>query len=271
MRTIIIIALLILAACGRTEFQNKSAATATLPQQSMDKVTVQEDAFLAVLNPLNEGVAGAVSGSANFHIDKKGDFIAYIRLFNSVPWLVHEQRYYEADECPTMDHDLNGDGFLDIQEAQLHLGQAIIPLDYDLSSEEGQYDVYPSGDGAGGYWYEQDIPYETLMADLHAEDMTPGNDFEKLPKGRELNLHRGVVLILGVPAWTALPDTVASSGGYANYQTLPIACGSLHKIYVVPGKPQSGDNPVSIPTGDKGGPKGEYDDAPILPQANVKT
>lgn len=270
MKLIIITGIVFITACGKTDSQRTTASPTNHPIQTMEKIMAQEDSYLAVLEALNEGVAGAVSGSANVKIDK-GEFIAYIRLFNSIPWLVHEQRYYEADTCPGLDHDLNGDGFLDIQEAQMHLGPAIIPLDYDLSSEEAQYDVYPSGDAAGSYWYEQDIPYETLLADLQAEDMTPDNDYQKFPRGRELNLNRGVILILGVPSWTLLPESVASTEGYANYQTLPIACGSLRKIYVVPGKPQSGDAPVAIPTGETGGPKGEYDDAPILPQVNLKT
>lgn len=268
MNKMLLSGLILLCACSETGEYEKLTGEVPAPKQVVNPLVVEEHNYLALLSPLNEDVSGPISGSANFKLDGD-DLVAYIRLFNSLTGLVHEQRFYQASGCPTLEQDTNNDGYIDIQEANAFLGKPLFPLDYDLSSEEAQYDVYPGGDAAGGYWYEQIVDFNTLLEDLRAADNNIENDFEKISPEQELILNEGVVLILGVPAWKVLPETVASSGGYANFQTLPIACGALKKIYVVPGRIQ-GDVADPISNGEVGGSRGEYDDAPILLHADRK-
>lgn len=246
-------------ACGQKE---KKSLTPSQPKKTVNKLIVDPNSYLAELKPLNETVAGAVSGNANFKIHK-GVLYAYVRLFNSLPNLIHEQRYYEAKACPGKEQDLNEDGFIDIQEANDFLGAPIFPLDADITSEEAGFNTFPAGDVAGGYWYEQEVSYENLRTELNLTEINPDTDFRKLPDGEDLNLNSGVVLILGAPSWSSLPESVASSGGFANFQTLPIACGTLRRIYVVPGEVK-GDTGVQIPNGPIGGAKGEYDNVPVI-------
>lgn len=248
--------------------EHEKPRAVTQPDPIVNPLEVEDNVYMAELHALNDNVAGAVSGNANFKIENN-DFIAYIRFFNSISGLVHEQRYYQADACPTLEQDTNADGYIDIQEANAFLGQPLFPLDFDISSEEAQYDVFPGGDAVGGYWYEQIVPMETLMMDLKSEDLTPENDFRKMAQTEELNLNRGIVLIMGISPTIILPETVASSGGYGNFQTLPVACGSLKKIYVVPGTIQ-GDEASPLPNGEEGGALGEYDNAPILHHTDRK-
>lgn len=261
MKSTILLALLILLtlSCGR---ETKTKLVPVAPKIEINKLTVDKNSYLAELAPLNEVVAGAVSGNANFKIHKE-TLYAYVRLFNSISGLVHEQRYYEASACPGPEQDLNQDGFIDIQEANAFLGDPIFPLDADISSEEAGYNIFPSGDQSGSYWYEQEVSYETLRSELNLTERNAESDFSKLTDGRDLKLNTGIILILGAPSWASLPETVASSGGYANFQTLPIACGSLRQIYVVPGEIK-GDGGVQIPNGTVGGDRGEYDNVPVI-------
>lgn len=267
MKNILFLSLLMLGACSEKD------NTGALPlknhnQNFQNSYKENPTEFLAVLETMNKSVAANVSGNANFKM-QDGDFVAYIRLFNSVPGLIHEQRFYQASSCPTMDEDTNADGFIDILELNSYLGHPILPLDADITSEESGMHTFPAGDVAGGYWYEQIVPYTTLNNDLHADDLNPMDDFEKLPGNEELSLEEGVIVILGVPATTILPETVASSAGYANFQTLPVACGKLTKIYLVPGRIEE-DKADIIPQGEVGGVNGQYDNAPNLIHFELK-
>ena len=249
----------LLFSCGKREEKTLTPAPA---KKTVNKLIVDRNSYLAELRPINESVAGPVSGNANFKIHKE-TLYAYVRLFNSIPGLVHEQRYYEAKKCPGPEQDLNEDGFIDILEANEFLGEPIFPLDADISSEEAGLNIFPNGDQSGSYWYEQEVSSENLRMELNLTERNPESDFSKLTDGRDLALNSGIVLILGAPSWASLPETVASSGGYANFQTLPIACGSLKRIYVVPGEVK-GDEGVQIPNGPQGGTRGEYDNVPVI-------
>lgn len=251
--------LLLTLSCGE---KSKKVIVPAVEKVTVNKLTYDRNSYLAELKALNESVAGPVSGNANFKI-QKDTLYAYVRLFNSFNGLVHEQRYYEAKSCPGPEQDLNADGFIDIAEADAFMGKPIFPLDADISSEEAGYNVFPSGDYSGSYWYEQEVPYENLRNELNLTEVNADSDFAKLTDGRDLSLNSGVVLILGAPAWSVLPETVATTGGFANFQTLPVACGTLRRIYVVPGE-LKGDDGVVIPNGPEGGSRGEYDDAPVI-------
>lgn len=259
-RTLLAGSLLILTlSCGKDATKRTVEAP---PKKTVNKLVYDRNSYLAELKVLNKSAAGPVSGNANFKIHND-TFFAYVRLFNSIPNLVHEQRYYEAESCPGPEADTNGDGFIDILEANAVLGDPIFPLDADISSETAGLNLFPSGDQSGSYWYEQEIAYEELRQELNLSERVPDSAFSKLTDGRDLKLNSGIVLILGAPAWSKLPETVASSGGYANFQTLPIACGALRRIYVVPGEVK-GDDGVTLPNGEVGGSRGQYDDVPVL-------
>lgn len=270
MKNLFIIGLVALAACSEMDQTDQSPQSLNTKDQKLQNTKAREpNDYLANLDSLNGSVSGFVTGNANFK--KLGnDFIAYIRIFNAVPGLIHEQRFYQASSCPRIEDDLNGDGFIDIQELNSFLGNPIFPLDADITSQAAGAHTFPAGDQVGGYWYEQIVPMDVLMSDLHAEDLTPEDDFVPLPMSEQLSLDEGVVVILGVPAATYLPETVASSAGYANFQTLPIACGSLRKIYQVPGRIES-DKADAISEGEVGGVLGEYDNAPILHHTERKS
>lgn len=256
---ILIPTLLFLISCGK---EGKKTLIPAKPNMTANKLILDRNNYLAELSVLNESVAGPVSGNANFRIHKE-TLYAYVRLFNSISGLVHEQRYYEGKSCPGPEQDLNNDGFIDIKEANAFLGEPIFPLDADISSEEAGAQIFPMGDSSGSYWYEQEVPYESLEQELNLTEKVPESDFSKLIDGRGLKLNSGIIMILGAPAWSNLPDSVASSGGFASFQTLPIACGTLRRIYVVPGEVKS-DGGVQIPSGPIGGSRGEYDNVPVI-------
>jgi hypothetical protein len=250
---------LFMVGCGN---EKKETITPAAPQKVVNELKVDRNSYLAELIPLNSLASGPVSGNANFKIQKE-TLYAYVRLFNSINGLVHEQRYYEAKACPGLEQDTNADGYIDIVEANSFLGEPIFPLDADISSEEAGFNIFPSIDSSGAYWYEQKVSYEALRSELNLTEKNPDSSFAKLTNGRDLNLSSGVILILGAPSWSNLPETVASSGGFANFQTLPIACGTLRQIYVVPGEIKN-DEGVLVPNGPVGGSHGEYDNVPVI-------
>lgn len=267
MKNFFLLSLLALAvSCG----DNLEMAGSKEPQKSRPQPEQQKahselkvpDHYSAELVVMNQKVAGQLSGAANFKIENS-DFVAYIRLYNSLTGLIHEQRYYHADACPTMDADTNNDGFIDIVETNNSLGQPIFPLDADITTLEAGKDTFPAGDNMGTYWYEQIMDYNSLLDELHQGDKDASDDFVGLSPAEQIDLDEGVIIIMGVPSFTVLPETVATTNGYANFQTLPVACGSLKKVYVVPGKIED-DKGVSLPSGPVGGVNGEYDNATVM-------
>ena len=91
-----------------------------------------------------------------------------------------------------------------------------------------------------------------------AVDENLNDDSAKLPADKSFELEQLVVMVLGVEKEKALPFTVRSVGGYANFQTLPIACGVVNKVKSTPGRVVL-DAPVTVPTGAPGGVAGDND------------
>jgi hypothetical protein len=273
MKKFVVLSLLILAvSCGDSlEMASSPDPVKSAPQEQQKKAHNElkvPDHYSAELIAMNTKVSGQLSGAANFKIEN-GDFVAYIRLYNSLTSLIHEQRYYRADACPTSDADTNNDGFIDIVETNNFLGQPIFPLDADITTLEAGKDTFPAGDTMGTYWYEQIMDYNSLLDELHQGDKDSNDDFVGLSPAENISLDEGVIIIMGVPGFTVLPETVASTNGYGNFQTLPVACGSLKKVYVVPGKIED-DKGVSLPSGPVGGVNGEYDNATVMVGGNRK-
>ncbi len=57
----------------------------------------------------------------------------------------------------------------------------------------------------------------------------------KLKRNEPLNIEGRAVVIHGVDQSTVLSETVRTMNRLANHQTLPIVCGIVKKVTVVPG------------------------------------
>ena len=185
---------------------------------------------------MNPHVNGTIPGSANFQ-RKEDKLYVYVRLFAGGVKAWHMQHVYTGGRCPTMKDDSNGDGFLDIQEAEKVLGKILIPLDSNISSQSAGRRFFPLADLSGYYHYERITSFRRFLQDLQDEDRDPEDDLVKLAAGEGLRIAGKTVLIQGVVETVDLPETVASKGRHAAFQTLPVACGVFRKVDKEPGTP----------------------------------
>lgn len=178
---------------------------------------------------LNPHVNGTIPGSANFY-RKEQRIFAYIRLFAGGVRAWHMQHVYTGGRCPTMKDDRNGDGFIDINEAEKVLGKILIPLDSNISSQTAGRRFFPLADLSGYYHYERITNFNTFLRDLQEEDKDPTDDLVKLGPDQGLRIEGKTVLIQGVTETVDFPETVGSKGRFRPFQTLPIACGVFKKM-----------------------------------------
>lgn len=224
-----------------------------------------EGAYMGVVNPINNNVGGPISGSVTINRDGK-NILAFVRLNGGQPGVTHQQKIHAGFSCPTAANDINADGYVDAIEAMDHVHKILIPLDSSLSSQASGLKVWPVGDQYGNYWYEKSASYENFISDLRINDPNHTDDLIKLEDDKLLNLDSRVVLIYGVGPEINLPTTVKSRERIARNQSLPIACGVLRKVTLVPGVTEDDPN-INLPIGpgDISGGNGSVDDGAIVP------
>ncbi len=252
--------LLQLASCGGGGGSSKSGGQSSSPRQLESEA---EGTYVATISTLNNGVGGPISG--NVSISKEGGrLIAYARLNGGAPHTVHQQRVHVATSCPTASNDANGDGYVDAVESFNHVGKILFPLDADISSQERGSSIWPAGDMYGYYHWERATSYDRFISDLREPDLNEENEFAKLGPDGDLNLDGRVVIIHGAPETANLPDTVATRGRLRNFQTIPVACGVIRKVTVVPGEVEE-DPSLGPVVGESVGGSSGVDDGATVP------
>lgn len=224
-------ALVQLSACGGGGGGSKSGQKDSSPRVLEAEA---EGTYVADLEPMNNGVGGALSAIAS--ITKEGSkIIGYVRLNGGYPRTSHQQRVHVGTSCPTMAQDTNGDGYVDVNEAYAHVGKILFPLDADISSQERGSSLWPMGDIYGYYHWERATSYDRFISDLREADLSGDSDYAKLGADGDLNLDGRVVMIHGTAEISNLPDSVGTRGRLRNFQVIPIACGKFRKITNIPG------------------------------------
>lgn len=241
--------LLQLSSCNMKSGVSKSS-------KDMNKFSLAEDdmekmasvTYLAILKPINENVAGRISGSFTFHKDL--DFIVSdIRVIGSAPSVIHGQNVYLGSSCPSQGADINEDGIIDILEAQTSTGKIILPLDADINNQYSLLAMYPFSDEWGAYFFSQIASFQKFFDDLKAEDENPTDEIVKL-SSPTFGLEGKVVMIHGMADEVLLPESVATNEGLTAQQTIPVACGVITRVTIVPGSFEPDD--VTIGTIDNG-------------------
>ncbi len=227
--------------CGGGD-SSKGGRSQAAPSEQVEGGPVPTDGsniqghFRATFTTLNPQVNGTIPGSANFYRQDERIF-AFVRLFAGGVKAWHPQHVYTGGRCPTSNDDTNGDGFIDIVEAEAVLGKILIPLDADISSQSAGERFYPLGDLSGYYHYERITNFGRFLEDLQKPDVDPADDVVKLDPGAGLNLTGRTVLIRGVVETVVFPETVATKGRFRPFQTFPIACGVFEEVTSAPGTP----------------------------------
>ncbi|HTN60479.1 MAG TPA: hypothetical protein VL147_02865, partial [Devosia sp.] len=191
-------------------------------------VALAQDAgtsYTATLTPLNAAVTGSqAQAEASFTVvgDQLTIKISATGVPPSIEHLQHFHGFAEGDQkstCPVAASDSNGDGVIDIRETEATAGTTMVPFQDDPVGMEIVVDTYPTADAAGSYSYEKTVPLQALQT-----------AFAGKFGGQQLDLDRRVVFIHGVPATTALAESVASLGDIPAQVTIPIACGEIQKV-----------------------------------------
>lgn len=238
----------LLASCGQEEDKKKDTTGATgvtRQEQALPDGSNINGFYLATFKTLNSHIVGTIPGSASFTRNDDKLFI-YLRLFAGSPKAWHMQGVYTGNRCPDLRDDKNGDGTIDIQEALAVVGNLLIPLDSDPSTQAGGRAFFPLGDLSGSYHYERVVNFSRFFGDLQAEDKDPNDNLVKITPGQGLTFVGKVVMIQGVSEDIQLPETVGSLERRRPFQTLPIACGIYEKVDRVPGHSQETEIPGPV-------------------------
>ena len=225
--------------------QNEATAGNSRPPVVKEK---NEGQYMARLSSLNENVAGFITGAATIS-RIKDELVGDVRFSGEAltAGILHEQNIHIGDRCPTAADDLNGDGFIDAVEGSLVYGKIIIPLDGDLNSQRMGGGIFPVADEFGGYIYSQVASYQKFMEDLREIDINLDDQIVTLAEGEEFDFENKVIVIQGVSVNADLPDTVVSNNQFANYQSLPVACGIFSRVHQVPGRSDNGNRDYPLP------------------------
>ncbi|HLT22754.1 MAG TPA: hypothetical protein VKZ84_04895 [Bacteriovoracaceae bacterium] len=242
---------LFLFGCGKDSNNNKGeSSNEARNNEVQEEVSYPPDGsniegkYIARFTTLNPHVNGTVPGSVTF-FREKDRVMVYLRLFAGYPKAWHQQKIYEGTRCPTLADDTNGDGYIDIVEAEAVLGKVLIPLDADISSQRSGRSFYPLGDPSGSYFYERTTSFSRLFRDLK-DIKNASEEFKKLGPDEGFSLEGKAVLVQGVSQEVEFPETVASTSRYKPFQTIPIVCGIFVEDNQVTGTLDDGEIPGPI-------------------------
>lgn len=214
--------LLSLVSCGDSSSNKKSSPEVNQQRQETQGL------YHANLTSINTSVAGTPSGVFTFKIE--GDEVTAIIDMDGAPaQVVHMQSIRTGNGCPDISADKNGDGFIDIMEAEAVSGKVFIPLDSDLNSQTAGAN-FPISRTSGKYNYNESASLTSMIADIFAPDENADDAMVNLEAGQELNFSGRTVLIQGVAKTTELPVTLATRDGHTVHAALPIACGVLARV-----------------------------------------
>lgn len=231
-------------ACGKSDGDGSGVLNEQGPEGSTDGSTI-DGLYMAKFETLNPHVNGTIPGSLTFY--RKGDrLMTYVRLFAGGPKVWHQQGVYMGTRCPTLSDDLNGDGFIDIDEGMKVFGKMIIPLDANMNSQSAGKNFYPLADLSGYYHYERIASFKNLFEDLYETDRDEEDHIIKIAAGEPFTFEGKVVVVQGVAETTALPETIAIQPRRRPFQTLPITCGVIKKVTQEPGTPDDGRIPGPV-------------------------
>ena len=222
-----------LAGCSDTRTTGEATGPGLDAGGTMAHPDLREGAlYVADLVPLNPRIQktldpdsrtphGVAEGKAYFRV-VNGELRAVVDVNGAepadgaFPEGLHPQHIHEADRCPDMTADVNGDGIVDVIEGVPFYGAIMIPLDGSLADTSSQVATFPLAAGdRGTYTYSATASVSALEATL----------------GHPLALATRHVVIHGMDLATPLPASVASLPGVPAQLTIPIACGELREMH----------------------------------------
>ncbi len=255
----VLLLLSFVSSCG------KSNSNAGLPEVKQKVLPVNGEningLYMAKFFTMNPGVNGTIPGSAT--LQRQDDkFYAYIRIFGGAPNAWHQQNVHVGTRCPNAGDDLNGDGYIDIEEGNIVWGKVLLPLDSNIGSQSAGKNIFPIADASGTYFYERVTNFDRMFEDLKTVDKNLDDNIAKLSPDQGLDFEGKVVVVHGTADTVVYPDTVATTERFKAHQTLPIACGVFTRVTSIPGQVEGGEE---IP-----GPVDDVEETPTpLPEEEI--
>lgn len=251
--TLSCLTLCLLASCGKAPEKRPTKNPVITEAVQPDGSNV-DGVYVAKLWPVNLHLDQPEVGIASFQREND-TFTSKVHLKVGTPGAWHKQAIFSGSRCPTLSDDLNGDAYIDYDEAKAAMGQVLIPLDSNINSQEEGKNSYPIADDSGSYVYERSGSFDKLFADLRADDTNPNDNIAKLRETEGLGLEGKVVIIQGTTEVTFLPNSVSSPYGTTAQKALPVACGIIYKDFTYnpdsdgnSGNSSIGSEPVVTPT-----------------------
>lgn len=197
-----------IVSCGRSGDGAKSESSANLVSGELP------GKYKAQLRPMNTQANGFLPSGAAEIIASEEELQVKTYLDDDTK-VMHIQDIHEGTRCPTLADDTNGDGFIDIVEANNVVGATVVALDGDLATHMGGQSNYPRG---GSFTYNRETKLDYVIQDYN----------ENFRRG-VFQLEGKVVMIHGTSEISRIPVTVQAMNDLPRNLTLPIACGILKR------------------------------------------
>ena len=199
--------LLALASCGKDGGGSKSNSATNLVT---GELTGQ---YKALLRPLNTQANGFLPYGAA-EVKATDEDLSVRTYLDDDTKVTHMQDIHEGTRCPNLADDTNGDGFVDIVEAQKAVGPVMVALDGDLETHMGGQNNYPGG---GSFTYVRQARMDNVIQEAQSL------------RGGVFQFEGRVVLIHGTSDLSRIPVTVQTIKDVPRNLSLPIACGILKR------------------------------------------
>jgi hypothetical protein len=209
-------------ACGRKKKDH------TRPEVVEKEEVIQEGVFRASLMPLNSKISN-VKGQSTIWVQGKQIYVR-VKIRNGGERVEHMQAIHSFQPCPSIEDDLNEDGYIDYEESILRVGNILIPLDSDLNSQQSGIHNYPITRKDEQYFYSEAGDITKLLKDLRADDEEPRDHLCKLKENEDLNLLGRTIMIYGLPSLRNLPPSVAAAPFKTQEESIPVACGEIGRV-----------------------------------------
>lgn len=206
MNILAVLSLLTLVACGGGSGESGGSQK----ENATPMVEATPGTYYAVLRPVNMHSNGFFPyGQATFTL--KDDVVTVSTAMDDDQPVTHRQTLHIGSRCPTARDDMNGDTYIDYNEAMAVVGKAIMPLDGDLNSQAAGAGIYPSG---RSMTYNRTASLSKVNADL----------------GMKIGFEGRVVLVHGTAVNSAFPTSIAAHETETPNVSLPVTCGVLRKV-----------------------------------------
>lgn len=211
-----------LVSCGGSSDGGGRPRSSASEQQTTP--ITESGSYFAILRTMNNSLSGYLpTGQAQVKIEN-GLFKVKTVLEDDAP-VVHYQALYSGSSCPTEADDLNGDGYVDVDEMESKTGMAIVPLDSDLTDQLNGFFVK-----GRSMTYSKTVSIDALTKSVFGEDLDAADHVTKLLPGQVFGVSNRVIVIHGVSSSKGLPASVATLPGQTAQASMPIACGVLQSF-----------------------------------------